>query len=92
MKRIFIICVLILFYHSLNAQNKIIGKITDQNNLPLTGATIFISDMNKGTISDKNGNYELSNLPNGKNRIQYSFVGFANRIETVELKWRKYRT
>jgi len=41
--------------------------------------------MNKGTISDKNGNYQLVNLPNGKNRIQYSFVGFANHIETVEL-------
>ncbi|MCU0471894.1 MAG: TonB-dependent receptor [Bacteroidales bacterium] len=85
MKKVLIVCVLILFYHSLNAQNKIIGKITDQNNLPLPGATIFISDMNKGTISDKNGNYQLVNLPNGKNRIQYSFVGFANHIETVEL-------
>ena len=85
MKKILIVCVLILFYHSLNAQNKIVGKITDQNNLPLPGATIFISDMNKGTISDKIGKYELINIPNGKNRIQYSFVGFANRIETVEL-------
>ncbi len=85
MKKIFIVCGLVLVYHSLNAQNKIIGKITDQNNLPLPGATIFISDMNKGTISDKDGNYELINIPNGKNRIQFSFVGFANRIETVEL-------
>ncbi|MCX6252970.1 MAG: TonB-dependent receptor [Bacteroidia bacterium] len=85
MKRILIVCVLIIFYHSSNAQNKIVGKITDQNNLPLPGATIFISDMNKGTISDKNGHYQLINIPNGKNRIQFSFVGFANRIETVEL-------
>jgi len=85
MKRILIVCVLIVFYHSSNAQNKIVGKINDQNNLPLPGATIFISDMNKGTISDKNGNYQLVNLPDGKNRIQYSFIGFANHIETVEL-------
>ena len=85
MKRILILCVLIIFYHSLNAQNKIAGKITDQNNLPLPGATIFISDMNKGTVSDKNGDYQLINIPDGKNRIQYSFVGFANRIETIEL-------
>ncbi len=85
MKRILILFVLIIIYHSLNAQNKIAGKITDQNNLPLPGATIFISDMNKGTVSDKNGDYQLINIPDGKNRIQYSFVGFANRIETVEL-------
>ena len=41
--------------------------------------------MNMGTVSDKNGDYQLINLPNGKNRIQFSFVGYANRIETVEL-------
>ena len=68
------------------AQNKITGKISDQDNLSLTGATIFISEMNKGTISDKNGNYELLNLPNGKIKIQFSFVGYTNRVETVELK------
>jgi len=76
---------MILTYHITNAQNKITGKITDQDNLSLTGATIFIPDMNKGTVSDKNGNYELLNLPNGKIKIQFSFVGYTNRIETVEL-------
>lgn len=76
---------MMIFYQSSNAQNKIVGKITDQDNLPLPGATIFISDMNKGTISDKNGKYQLVNLPDGKNSIQYSFIGFANRHETVEL-------
>lgn len=85
MKRIVIACVMIVIYQALNAQNKIVGKISDQNNLPLTGAAIFISDMNKGTISDKNGNYQLINIHNGKNRIQFSFVGYANRIETIEL-------
>jgi len=76
---------MIFTYHITNAQNKITGKITDQDNLSLTGATIFVSDMNIGTVSDKNGDYQLINLPNGKNRIQFSFVGYANRIETVEL-------
>lgn len=76
---------MIFMYHITNAQNKITGKITDQDNLSLTGATIFVSDMKIGTVSDKNGYYQLINLPNGKNRIQFSFVGYANRIETVEL-------
>ena len=55
------------------------GKITDQNNLPLPGATIYIPDLNKGTIADNNGIYELSNLPNGKIKIQFSFIGYINR-------------
>ena len=41
--------------------------------------------MNKGTVSDENGNYVLHNLPNGKLKIQFSFIGYANVIETVVL-------
>ena len=76
---------MILSYHISNAQNKITGKILDQDNLPLIGASIFVPDMNKGTVSNTNGTYELSNLPNGKTKIQFSIVGYTNRIETVEL-------
>jgi len=72
-------------YSSLDAQNKVVGKITDQDNLPLPGAAIIISDLNKGTVSDKNGNYRLANIPDGRIRIQFSFIGFAKRIETIEL-------
>ncbi len=85
MKKIFIVCCVILSYHMVNAQNKITGKITDQNNEPLPGATIFIPDMNKGTVSDSVGNYELVNLPNGKINIQFSYVGYTNRLKSIEL-------
>jgi len=85
MKKTLIICVMMLSYHIISAQNRIVGKITDQDNLPLSGATIFIPDMNKGTISNKEGIYELIHLPNGKIKIQFSFLGYTNRIETVEL-------
>jgi len=76
---------MILLYHIANAQNKITGKITDQDKQPLIGATVFIPDMNKGTVSNSNGDYELMNLPNGKVLIQFLYVGFTSRIETVEL-------
>lgn len=76
---------MVLSYHITNAQNKITGKITDQDNLPIIGVSIFVPDMNKGTVSNNNGTYELSNLPNGKIKIQFSTVGYTNRIETVEL-------
>jgi len=76
---------MILSYHITEAQNKISGKIVDQDNLPLIGATIFVPDLNKGTVSNANGNYELSNLPNGSIKIQFSFVGYTNHIEAVLL-------
>ncbi|MCE5345003.1 MAG: TonB-dependent receptor [Bacteroidales bacterium] len=85
MKKIFIICIMVLLYHVANAQNTITGKITDQNNLPLPGSTIYIPDLNKGTVADNNGTYELTNLPNGKIKIQFSYIGYINRIETIDL-------
>ena len=86
MKNIIIIGVMIMSYYATNAQNTIKGRITDQNNVPLPGATVFITDLNKGAVADKDGNYELLNLPTGKIRIQFSFVGYNNKIEMLDLK------
>jgi iron complex outermembrane receptor protein len=66
-----------------NAQHSIHGKITDTEHHPLQGASIFLPEINKGTLSDKDGHYELSNLPNGKVKIQFSFLGYTNKIESL---------
>ncbi len=84
MKKIFVSGVLLLTVFCAGAQHRISGKITNQNNDPLPGATVFISELSKGTVSDNNGNYELRNLPDGKIRIQFSFIGYTSRIETAE--------
>jgi iron complex outermembrane receptor protein len=85
MKKIFAICMVLLMVHTLQAQNKVSGLITDQDNLPLAGATVFLPEINKGTVSGENGKYEISNLPNGKIKIQFSYIGYTNRIETIVL-------
>lgn len=85
MKKSIIASVMVLSCFILNAQNKITGKIIGQDSLPLSGTTIFVPELNKGSKSDQNGNYNLSNLPNGKIKIQYSFLGYGNIIKTVVL-------
>jgi iron complex outermembrane receptor protein len=84
MKRVLIICAMILLHGFASAQNKLSGKITDQFNVPLVGAAIFVPEMAKGTLSDVNGNYELLNLPKGLIKVQFSYLGYASRIETVK--------
>jgi iron complex outermembrane recepter protein len=86
MTRIYLSLLFISLFHITYSQNKITGKILDQGNLPLPGATIYIPDLNKGTISNSSGTYELANLPNGKIKIQFSFIGYTNHIETIDLK------
>ena len=65
------------------AQNKLSGSVSDQNNAPLIGASIFLPELNKGVVSDKSGHYELNNLPNGKIKVQFSYIGHGNQVETV---------
>jgi iron complex outermembrane receptor protein len=85
MKRIFMLCIMILFYHYASAQNIVRGKITDEKNQPLPGTSVFLPETDQGTIADNNGNYEFTNLPAGKLKIQFSFMGYVNRIETIIL-------
>ncbi len=85
MKKIFIVGVMLLLYLASNAQNTIKGKITDQENEPLAGASIYIPELNKGTVTDVNGNYEIQNIPNGEIKLQYSFVGFATQIKSFNV-------
>lgn len=85
MKKILTIGFFILSFQITLAQNKITGKITDQDNLVLPGATVYVPDLNKGTVTNNNGIYELTNLPNGKITIQFSYVGYITHVGTIEL-------
>ena len=85
MKKALIILIMILIYIGSSAQNNLTGKVLDQDNSPLIGALIFVPEINKTTISDERGDFEISDLPNGKFRIQFSYIGYTNHIETVEI-------
>ncbi len=85
MKKFFIVCAMILLYHAVNAQNRINGKVTDLNNSPIPGATVFLPEINKGTISDESGAYEFDNLPNGNITLQFSYIGYTNITKKVIL-------
>jgi len=85
MKSIFIICLLVLLYNTGMAQNTLYGKVTDQDNTPLAGANVYLPELNKGTVTDASGNYILKNMSNGKIKIQFSYLGYTSRIETIVL-------
>ena len=58
--RILLSIIFLFFFSNIFSQEKkISGKISDENNEELPGATIIIKGTTKGTVSDINGNYEL---------------------------------
>lgn len=70
---------------NLLAQNiTVSGKITDDTGLEVIGATIVVvGDVTKGTVTDYDGNYTLSNVPSGAS-LQFSYVGLKTEIIPVE--------
>jgi iron complex outermembrane receptor protein len=63
------------------------GRITDKNNnQQLVGAQIYIPELQKGSISDDKGNYQIKNLPTGRFSIQVSYVGYASQTKKIEIK------
>lgn len=59
------------------------GSLTDKevNNEPLPFANITLKNTNKGTTSDFDGNYEITQIPVGTYTVVFSFVGY----ETVSI-------
>ena len=85
MKRIFLISLMLYLFIASQSQNILKGKITDQDLNPLFGASIYIPELSKGTITDENGHYQILNIPNGSIKLQYAFLGFGTQIKTLNL-------
>ncbi|WP_461449665.1 SusC/RagA family TonB-linked outer membrane protein [Mucilaginibacter sp.] len=74
---------LLLFLFSATAvfaqSGAISGKVVDETNQPLPGATVTVKGTQQGVGTDVNGNYRLTNV-SGTVTLQISFVGY----KTVE--------
>jgi iron complex outermembrane receptor protein len=67
---------LLLATISLQAQTfTLSGKVVNKNQEPLEGASIVITDLNKGTSSDYEGNFKFK-VPQGNYVIKVSYLGF----------------
>ncbi len=86
MKKLFIICVMALFVQSINAQNKITGRITDkETGESLPGVSIYLPDLKTGAVSNADGTYKIDNLPQSKVLVQVSFIGYKLIAEIIDL-------
>ncbi|MBZ4041688.1 TonB-dependent receptor [Flavobacterium hibisci] len=78
--------VLLAFFNMGQAQNaKITGKIISDNDEAVSYASISIKSLKKNTVSDDNGNFEISNLVPGFYTVSFSAMGFSALEKTIEL-------
>ena len=68
------------------AQNILAGWVTNaEDNSAVVGATIYIPDLKRGTTSDKNGAYLISDLPKGSFLIECRFIGFGTLVKPIQI-------
>lgn len=66
---------------SLSAQQKISGKVTDPAGEPIIAVNILEVGTSNGTITDLDGNYELTVSPDAS--ISFSYTGYESKILAV---------
>ena len=72
---------------SLFAQQKISGKIINQQNEPVSGATITLDNSKKATLTSGDGSFEINSLANDK-AIIVTNVGYTT--VTISINGKSY--
>lgn len=68
-----------------NQQQKVTvsGKVTDESGAPLPGVTVVVEGTQIGTITDSNGNYNLTNVESNA-VLLFSFVGMKPQQISID--------
>ncbi len=75
-KKIASLIVVLFFAIAANAQNgQLKGVVRTSDGKPAAHVYVQLKEIKRGTISDDNGSYTLSNIPSGQYTIIVSFVG-----------------
>lgn len=69
------------------AQNgTITGVVTNASKEPLIGATVFIENTSRGTTTEMDGSFTLSDLDDGAYPVVITFVGYENFRKVVNVR------
>jgi iron complex outermembrane receptor protein len=93
MKRLILFIVAVFSILNGFSQNTFKAVIKDSaTEEPLAGATVVLSGLNNGSISDATGLVELNDIPYGKQILVFSYVGYKQRVDTLIFSFRSSET
>ena len=62
------------------------GRVTEMSSdIPLQGASIYVSDIKAGVITNQDGRFSMKNIPPGRHLVEVSFVGYSTISEYVDI-------
>jgi TonB-linked SusC/RagA family outer membrane protein len=81
MKKLILFFITQVLFLPVFSQQSITGKITDNKNLPVTGASVQVKNTLRGTFSDVDGGYVITASP--KDTLVFSMLGMATQMVPV---------
>ena len=77
-KKIILASILLMMNSVSGMAQSIRGVVTEATTgEPVIGATVFVKELKKGSITNMDGEYSFSDLPPGRYTIEASYVGFT---------------
>lgn len=84
MKNFLIIALVVVLYIPLKSQHTLTAYIKDASTKEaLPGASAILAGTTNGAASDGNGLLILNNIPQGKQVVQFSFIGYEEKTESI---------
>ena len=72
--------------YSGHSQNTINGVVTDaENEYPLEQVSVYLPQLERGTVSDAEGNFEIGNLPGGTYKVVASYIGYTTYSANITI-------
>ncbi|TAF91674.1 MAG: carboxypeptidase-like regulatory domain-containing protein, partial [Bacteroidetes bacterium] len=69
------------------AQIRISGTVVDAANKgPVAAASVFISNTSKGTVTQKNGSFELVLTAAGSYDVVFQCIGYTTQVKSIMVK------
>lgn len=84
-KYLFLLSLCFAFVSYSQQEGVITGNAKDNAGEPLSGASVQIKTLEKGTTTDFDGNYTLKNIPYGDYQLELSYLGYKTIVKDISL-------
>jgi len=85
-KTVLLFLFLCLYFLGYSQSGSVSGVVVDnETNETLIGVSVLITGTTKGTVTDLDGNFKLTDLENGTAKLQFSYVGYETQFVEVKI-------
>ncbi len=79
-------CLMILPMAAQDTSSAIEGTVKSSSGESLPGVNIAFPDLDRGTVTNSEGVFHISDIPAGSHLVRFSMVGFQTRTDTVSVE------